>query len=405
MIKQKINSILCIIILAFISNSCTEQYVLQSTNFENALVVEATLTNELKAQKIKISRTYRLEEKEPKFESGAAVWISDDDGNKFEFEEKDDYYQSATEFKAVSGRKYILNITTKDGSTYTSATESLTSINEIENLTAKVENKLGQKGVQIRVKSFDPNRKSKYYRYEYEETYKIVAPFWDPDKAIILPPLEPAGRNQIGLIPRTGETKTCYNTDYSNDILVTTTSDLSEDRVDFPVRFISNKNYIISHRYSILVRQYVQSLQAYTFYKTLKELSASESLLSQNQPGFFYGNIKAIDDPNEKIIGFFEVASVSSKRIFFNYEDLFPNEQLPPYFEDCEIRDLTFCFDFANPDCKGTILLSSIQTNDYIYFDNYQYKNPIYRVYRMVTPPCGDCTTFSSNKIPSFWTN
>ena len=189
------------------------------------------------------------------------------------------------------------------------------------------------------------------------------------------------------------------------DIILTSTNALSEDRVNFPVRFISNQNYIIMHRYSILVRQYIQNLEAYTFYKTLKDLSGTENILSQNQPGFFNGNLKSLDNPNEKVIGFFEVSSVSSKRIFFNYEDLFPNEPKPPYIDECEIRNWVLCFDSTNPDCKGFQLLSSIETNQLLYFDHYLYTNGIYKVYKMVPPPCGDCTSFSSNLIPSFWIN
>ncbi|MEZ0131763.1 DUF4249 family protein, partial [Flavobacterium sp. LBUM151] len=94
---------------------------------------------------------------------------------------------------------------------------------------------------------------------------------------------------------------------------------LSEDRINLPIRFIDIKDPIIGERYSIIVRQYVQNLESYTFYKILKSLSTSTSLFSQVQPGFNYGNLKSANDPNEKIVGYFEVSSVSSKRIFFNF--------------------------------------------------------------------------------------
>ena len=254
----------------------------------------------------------------------------------------------------------------------------------------------GERGVGIVVKSYDSNNTSKYYRYEYVETFKVIAPQWDDERTILTQSATGPG---ILVIPRTQETQTCYSTQNSNDIIQTSTNDLSEDRVNFAMRFISNKNYIISHRYSILVRQYVQSLAAYTFYKTLKETSGSGSILSQNQPGFFYGNMKAIDNPNEKVIGFFEVASVSEQRVFFNYTDLFPGEPLPPYFTKCDIREYKYCFDFEDPDCRGAALLSSIGSNSLVYVDSSG--NETY--FFMVVPPCGDCTTFSSNIIPSFW--
>ena len=59
------------------------------------------------------------------------------------------------------------------------------------------------------------------------------------------------------------------------------------------VRFINRNNYIISHRYSILVRQFVQSNEAFTFYETLNDLSRNESLFSETQPGFLAGNVSS----------------------------------------------------------------------------------------------------------------
>jgi hypothetical protein len=46
----------------------------------------------------------------------------------------------------------------------------------------------------------------------------------------------------------------------SDKIILTSTNDLSEDRVIFPVRFIKDSDYTIANRYSILVKQYVQNL-------------------------------------------------------------------------------------------------------------------------------------------------
>jgi hypothetical protein len=405
-----LNRILLFLLLCLILSSCTEQYALQSNTFENALVIEATITNELKKQEIKITRTYRLEEEETTIESGAVVTVTDNENNKYVFELKDSIYVSQTEFQAIPGRKYRLDITTNQGKSYYSTPETLTTVNEIQSIDATAQTVKGDRGVQITVNSYDPNNSSKYYRYEYEETYKVVAPFWAKDSTIILPPLPQGNHQELGIVPRTDDSKICYNTAKSKDILITSTNSLNEDRVAFPIRFISNQNYIITHRYSILVKQYIQSLEAYTFYKTLKELSGSDNILSQNQPGFFNGNIKSSDNPNEKVIGFFDVSSVSSKRIFFNYVDLFPGEPLPPYVDNCEIKVWTFCFFPKNPDCLGAVLLSTIGTRQVLYLNSYLYTKPEYihygwLTYEMVHPPCVDCTTIASNIVPPFWIN
>jgi hypothetical protein len=396
--KRMIKQMMLLFLMAVSAFSCTEQYALQTTDFEDALVVEATITNELKQQEIKLSRTYRFEEEGPTFESGAAVKIVAGDGTEYSFHESGGKYVSDDPFEAIPGNTYRLQIITSQGKTYNSTTETLTTVNNMEDVVATVQTVNGVRGVQINAKSFDPLNTSKYYRYDYAETYKIIAPAWSFFKALRIPAGAGEEHDGIAVVPRgPEESKTCYATAVSNDIIQTTTNALSEDRVDFTVRFISDQNPIITHRYSILITQYVQNLASYTFYKTLKELSGSGSILSQNQPGFFYGNLRSADNPDEKVIGFFDVSSVSSKRIFFNYADLFPNEPLPPYFADCSINTFKFCFIAADWECRGAALLSVIQTNSLLYYgedNNY---------YSMVVPPCGDCRYLGSNEIPPFW--
>ena len=387
-----------LLLFVFTIQGCTEQYVIQTNTFDDALVIEATITNEFKKQQIKISRTYRFEENGPIPETGAEVYITDETGNRIDFEESNGQYFSASEFEAQPEKSYRLSIVTKDGRTYSSTTEKLPSVNEIQDITTTVKTVQGKRGVSLNVQSYNPEATSGYYRYEYEETYKIVAPYTSAFRATVVPGAVGSTHDDIAVILRDGrEITTCYSNALSSDIIQTSTAELSEDRVDFPVRFIGDRDPIIANRYSILVRQYVQNLASYTFYKTLKDLSGSGSILSQNQPGFFYGNMHSNDNPNEKVIGFFDVSSVSSKRVFFNYTDLFPGEPFPPYFVDCLARIYKFCFVPTDPECRGAALLSSIASNQIQYLGD----DDLY--YTMALTPCVDCTNISSNIKPSFW--
>ncbi|MEO8535451.1 MAG: DUF4249 domain-containing protein [Flavobacterium sp.] len=386
-------------LFCFSIGSCTEQYAFQTNIFESILVVQANITNELKKQEIKITRSYRLEENGPTPEKGAIVYVSDNDNNtyEFEFEEFSGLYVSKNPFQAITGKLYQLNITTKDGKSYSSETETLTTVNEIQ-VEPKVETIDGQKGVQIVVTSHDPTSKSQFYRYEYDETYKVIAPDWKPNKLILNPDNPGPEFTYLSVPKNNGESRVCYTTKKSDDIILISNAGLSEDRINLPIRFIDIKNPIILQRYSIIVRQYVQNLASYTYYKTLKNLSTSASLLSQVQPGFNYGNLKSNDDPNEKIVGFFEVSSISSKRIFFNFRDVFITDQHPSFFYTCAPIELNNCWNIG---CNGPKIYSIVTGSgkEFIFYGSQDYMQRII----FVPSPCGDCTQISSNIRPLFW--
>lgn len=397
---------LTIIILSSLLG-CTTPYNYQTNGFEDAIVIQATLTNEFRNQEVKLSRTYKLEEKIPTLETKATVFVTDDIGNKYDFQEKGELYVSLNQFQASPDRTYQLHVRTNNGRSYISTAEKLPPQSQISSLESKQVTKSGQLGVEITVNSSDPTNNSRYYRYEYEETYKVVAPKWYSQKAV--PVFYDPGSNPPGRVvfeDRTTEARTCYLNQKSNDLLLTNTNQLSEDKVtDFPVRFISSKDPIIRNRYSILVKQYVQSLAAHTFYETLKEISNNGSILSQTQPGFFYGNINPVDNPGEKVIGFFEVSSYSEKRLFFNFVDILPGQPIPKYQYDCpapipEADKDNFIFKYCfgqSPPCQGILILNLLKSGMRTYFPD---ESGDYLLYPI---ECGDCTSFSSNIKPSFW--
>ena len=397
--------LLTIIVVAIYS--CVEPFDDFNTEiFESALVIEATITNELKPQEILLSRTFALEEDGPSPESNAIVKIIDDTQQEYLFQEMDaGKYVSTNAFKAESNTNYKLSIQTSDGKSYASETTVLSNTSHIDAVYAKREfNKDTIEGISIFVDSFDPSRSSNYYRYTFEETYKIIAPNYSSLKLVF----DEGSFTDYNLIQRPKQKKVCYKTVSSKAIIITNTNDLMEDRIDrFSVRFIKRDNFIISHRYSVLVKQFVQSREAFTYYETLKNLSEFESIFSENQSGFISGNVFSESYRNEKVIGFFQVSSVDSQRIFFDYTDLFPNEDLPPYAISCS--------GLIAPEVKnGCIPLpDGGEICNYPLFDNiqlgFQYvtsnsdgmfgSGPFILSHR----ECGDCTALGKNEIPNFW--
>ena len=388
-----------LLILAVFFFSCVESIDFGTESFESALIIDATISNEEKEQMVLLSRTYKFEEEGPNPEIGASVNVVSN-GENYVFEEiEPGMYVSVNPFKAMPNVDYQLKIGTRDGRAYASSSTRLTQSAEMDELYLEREsNDDGIAGISIYVDSFDPTNSSKYYRYEYEETYKIIAPNWVANDLIVTNPTWPFC--SVELVKRPLNKKVCYNTVLSSDINLASTIGLTEDRVSkHLIRFIDDDNYIISHRYSILVRQFVQSKEAYAYYEALSKFSDDGNIFSQSQPGFFSGNVFSESNTSEKVVGFFDVSTVASQRIYFNYEDHYPDEALPPYASLC----VPFApLRFGNPcECCGG-LISGINFEGYKYLrlnEGELNGGP----YVMVINECGDCTSLGSSTVPDFW--
>jgi hypothetical protein len=405
--------IILLLLLIRLTYSCTEPYALQSNTFEDALIIEATITNELKKQEIKISRTFTFEQREPIIETGAIVYITDDLENQYNFNEINGKYVSEFEFEALPTRKYQLHIETSNGKKYSSTREVLPSTSNEFDITAKKNNLYGVEGLEITANSFDPTGTSNYYRFEYEETYKIVSPKWTPIK---LNTSYNATNFEVTtwFTQKDYDSSICFNTEYSNEILLANNSGSNIDQIkDYSIRFIPQENYILAYRYSILVKQYVQNLEAYTFYKTLKDFSSEGSILSPNQPGFIEGNINNINDKSEKVIGFFDVSTLFQKRIFLNYNDIFEGSPVSKYHIDCEDFRTYYSPNLAVVDCNAPLpapppheLPPYCVNGKFALHMNvtfYKYEIFVAGEYETTIPICGECNRVFSNNVPDFW--
>ena len=205
----------------------------------------------------------------------------------------------------------------------------------------------------------------------------------------------------VELIPKPNnglEQRICYKTDVSKAILQTETNSLSTNSVKYSIRFIAQKKPIIWHRYSMLAKQYTQSYEAYTYYKTLGKLSTDENVFSQVQTGFLQGNIFPTKNTDKAVIGFFEISSVSEKRFFFNFFDILPNQNAN-FQGDCQVLlEMPFLVDPL-----GTGESPLIAAITYLHLVYAKESGQPLRPYFVAPKKCTDCRYSASNKKPSFW--
>ena len=388
-----------------------------SVDLDRILVVEATLTDQVELQRVLLSKpsplgadTVRIDER------NARVVVEESSGASYAFSEiAPGTYQSDERFAANAGSSYTLRITLAGGREYTSTAERLPGSSVIDAVYAdRITSDTGVDGVGIFVDSSTPDSEFGNYKYTYEETYKIIAPNWTSFEFEILNDgSEPGSVPAVQLIPRAQEEEVCYNTVLSNEVILAEGTTLENGQsVGNLIRFVGGDNPIISHRYSILVRQFLQSPEANSFYRSLRDFSSSDNIFSQVQPGLLEGNIRPVSGDDSFVLGYFEVSSVSESRLFFDYVDFFPGEPLPPYFGD------TNCGRFiapllGDPSLDGPVppnvtcgepLLDLIAREEIEYYlDNTNPPPECQGPYLVTFRPCGDCTVLGSNEVPEFW--
>ena len=402
--KNKIDVLFLMLGFVVISG-CTESFEIENDRIENFLVINATVTDKTSNQRILLSRTFGFQESEPIPEEGASIVILENNETEYQFnEDSPGEYYSVQEFGVTAGNEYKLSVRTANGRSYTSEKVIAPQPTSVDRVYAKrMFNDQGTDGIGVFLDSFNPNGNSLYYRYEFEETSRFTAPDW------ISTDITASGQGNnvtFAYVERPEAERVCYISKRSSSINIANTSSLTEDRIqELPINFIPADDIRISERYSILVKQYVQTREAQSFYSVLNDFSGSESLFSQIQPGFIRGNIVSETDRDENVLGYFDVSSLAEERIFFNRDEFITDI---PFVLDCE--PFTPEPDLDRPDAYARFLQSLIAL---IRGNNVRLLIPsplppppppeVFPVFTFVPRICGDCTAIGESEVPEFW--
>jgi hypothetical protein len=387
-------------------NNCVEEISFNDSSFDKLLVVQAALTDEYKIHEVFLSRinTLNAEEDIETYEKNAVVSIIEDSQITYNFQENaNGVYVSIFPFKAEIGKQYSLQIKSSDGEIYESTLEEIQGVNNIDDIYAEPGTDFyGVEGLTISVKSTSTDKSAKYYKYTYRETYKIIAPYYSKFALRIISDVFPW---KVEKYYQNEKHQICYNTIHSESLMQTETNSLRENTVIHPIRFIKKNDTIIAHRYSIEVKQHVQSYEAYTYFKTLSKLSHTENVFSQTQQGFLQGNVMPTIDQKNKVVGFFEVNGTSKKRLFFNHRDVFPDHYVNTrIFCDVYAPELTQYNDVDfKPYTDFSPLIDAIKAGYLYYEDNGTPTDELPGAFQIVKKSCGDCRVNGSIIKPSFW--
>ncbi len=388
--------------------TCIDPYIPELSEYDPMLVVEGLITNENKSYKIKLSWTYRKLNRGPIMVPDATVSIFDENGKvtKFINNHNGVYSSDSTQFIGKTGSTYTLNIHTRDGKEYKSDFCEMLPVSKID--TIYFEKNMGFTGSQSEIHQgisiyigFEPGVESTgNFRWEYEETWKYSLP--NPKRFDYI--------SESEILPVKDWQQFCWKKQNSSEVLINSylpdQMNLSRNQ---PICFIaSDLSDRLSVQYSILAKQYSISYKEYEFWRKLKKVSESGGDIFGFQPFPVTGNIHNVSNPEETVLGYFQVSAVTQKRKYITFRESIIELNLPLY------RGWYYCSRIEASPEEYAATHGKTPTFDELYRmwthgTNYNFIEPVYdppgKLSKLVFSqiPCSVCQSSSNIKKPDYW--
>jgi hypothetical protein len=283
-------------------------------------------------------------------------------------------------------QKYQLAVTTMEGKKYLSDLVTPKPAPPIDSITWQIvyDASAANDALKLYVNAHDPSNNTRYYRWDYTETYQHQSwfqTFWYRVEDMIFPIDNPSQ-----------STYNCWSIGNSTSILLGTSITLSADVISQAViASFPKDDPRLDVRYSTLVRQYPLDQEAYNYWLTVQKNSQSLGGLFDLQPSQIRGNIHGITNPNDPVLGYVSASSVQELRTFIDNRDLPGWKSSPPV--NCPITIIP-------TDPQNTLRWNYSDTSKDVYYFNSGNPPTINITYK----DCLDCRYQGGTNIqPPFW--
>lgn len=297
----------------FLTSGCLEPYVpaiIQENN--SILVVDGFLLGN-DSTVIRLSRTRLLDSPLNSVpELNATVEIEGEDGSSYPLKEKANGMYVIPPLNLEPYANFRLHIRANDSHEYLSDYVALKLSPPVDSVTWEEDKSL--ESIQFSIYTHDPENKTRYYLWTYEETWKYNS----KERSLYY-------YENGAMVPRAlaNELYYCWKTSKPNNIFLNSTVALSADVVnDFSLYSIPQKSLKLYYGYSTLVKQYALTEEAYAYWTQTKKNSENLGTLTDPIPAQPMSNIRCISDPAEPVIGYFTASTVQQKRTFFSRQEI-----------------------------------------------------------------------------------
>lgn len=370
----------CLLVLFQVAllQGCREPFDPPIERYENVLVVDGLITDGEGPHQVRLTRSFPFTVRYPRQETGALVLVRNEAFEAYFFQEEEPgLYLSDPELIGVPGEMYQLFVETADGEQFESEWVELKPVPGIDSITYVFrelqEDNNGDipYALEIRVNTRDPENKTRYYRYEWIETWEFLMPIvssFYPDE------------------------QKCWKSNRSSQITIATTDHLNTDLLEqYPIYAITTRDNRLAIRYSVLVTQYAMSREAYEYWKELQEVTQNTGTLFDPVPSRVEGNLSHLPDGEIPVLGRFQAEGATSRRIFIDRDEVPEAAYIPGGFEHCRF------YTTSSPSEMEYYINRGFE-----FVDEYVDGNTFYKIYSE-SPVCFRCTFSGTNQRPDYW--
>lgn len=324
------------LLLIMVFTGCREQYLPDViSGSEQYLVVEGVLNPGPGSTSIRLTRTTKIDRTSNILGvTNARVTVEGRDGIATVLAHSGNGLYTYPNLNLTLGQEYRVHIYTTDGKEYVSAYVVAKATPAIDSITWEQ----NDAGVSLAVNTHDDANNTRYYRWEYDETWEIRTYYYSRY-------IYENSRVRARSLPAE-DVSICWRHNSSKNVLISSTVKLQSDVVSQQlINTITNGDDRLSVRYSILVRQYALDKAGYEFYDLIKKNTENIGTIFDPQPSEVRGNITCINDPGELVIGYIYSATPQEKRIFISASEV-PNWRYDQYCEQLKVTPDSVIFYF-----------------------------------------------------------
>jgi hypothetical protein len=379
--------VLCIVLIA---TGCKKAFTPPEVSSVNNryLVIEGAVNSGNDSTFIKISRTQKIDSvSSVNPEVNANVSVESDANSNYKLTEIAAGKYATGPLSLDGTHKYRLRIKTTDNKEYVSDFVAVKNAPPIDSVGFIAQGT----GVQIYVNTHDPANATHYYRWEYNEDWQFHSTYIS------------AYKSNLAQRKVSEQVYNCFGKDASGTVVIASSAKLAQDVIyQAPVTTIPSTSEKIERKYSILVKQYALTSDAYSFWENLQKNTEKIGSIFDALPSENQSNFHCITNPNELVVGYLSVGSTTSKRIFITTDQLLKSYS-PIYPSECKIDTA-----YYSPLHFGWISSSALTPDNSPYMPIlalFPFPNVlgVPYGYSYSTKICVDCTIRGTTTQPAFW--